>query len=261
MIGVGMRQCDLVSATAPPSGDDGPKLSTAPAGSGLLATGIAAGETGVLAALFPEFTIRRRLSNLAATGVSGVVSWSDLRHHGRARRRAATLGLPFLLFGPGLLRAPSRWATTTPILSVTARAMAGPQSPIDILDPDRLLASSGWESPGLLARAASLRREIVSRRLGGPWWNSGADRGLPRRGSYAFILGDGIWRQRIGFSRAARRHARRGQRGNRVGANRACGSGRCRRSSSAGRLSQRHRRARVHRPDRNGGHLGSDRPS
>jgi capsular polysaccharide export protein len=193
MIGVGMRQCDLVSATAPPSGDDGPKLSAAPAGSGLLATGIAAGETGVLAALFPEFTIRRRLSNLAATGVSGVVSWSDLRHHGRARRRAATLGLPFLLFGPGLLRAPLRWATTTPILSVTARAMAGPQSPIDILDPDRLLASSGWESPGLLARAASLRREIVSRRLGGPWWNSGADRGLPRRGSYAFILGDGIW--------------------------------------------------------------------
>ena len=188
-----MRQCDLVSATAPPSDDDSPKLSAAPAGSGLLASGIAAAETGALAALFPEFTIGRRLSNLAAIGVSGVVSWSDLRHHGRARRRAATLGLPFLLFGPGLLRAPSRWATTTPILSVTARVMAGPQSAIDILDPGRLLANSGWESPGLLARAASLRREIVSRRLGGPWWNSGADRGLPRRGSYAFILGDGIW--------------------------------------------------------------------
>ena len=188
-----MRQCDLVSATAPPSDADSPKLSAAPAGSGLLASGIAAAETGALAALFPEFTIGRRLSNLAAIGVSGVVSWSDLRHHGRARRRAATLGLPFLLFGPGLLRAPSRWATTTPILSVTARVMAGPQSAIDILDPGRLLANSGWESPGLLARAASLRREIVSRRLGGPWWNSGADRGLPRRGSYAFILGDGIW--------------------------------------------------------------------
>jgi capsular polysaccharide export protein len=193
MIGVGMRQCDLVSATAPPSGDDGPKLSAAPAGSGLLATGIAARETGALAALFPEFTIGRRLSNLAATGVSGVVSWSDLGRHGRARRQAATLGLPFMLFGPGVLRAPSRWAATTPILSVTARAMAGPQSPIDILDPDRLLASSGWESPGLLARAASLRREIVSRRLGGPWWNSQVDLGLPRRGSYALILGDGIW--------------------------------------------------------------------
>ena len=50
MIGVGMRQCDLVFATAPPSGDDGPKLSAAPAGSGLLATGIAAGETEALAA-------------------------------------------------------------------------------------------------------------------------------------------------------------------------------------------------------------------
>jgi capsular polysaccharide export protein len=71
--------------------------------------------------------------------------------------------------------------------------MAGPQSPIDILNPDRLLASSGWETPGLLARAASLRGEIVSRRLGGPWWNSRADPGLPRSGRYALILGDGNW--------------------------------------------------------------------
>ena len=193
MIGVGMRQCDLVSATVPASRDGGPRLSPAPACSGLLAAGIAAGETGALAALFPEFRIAQRLPDLAVTGVSGVVSWSDLRHQGRARRRATTLGLPFLLFGPGLLRAPPRWGATTPILSVTAQVMAGPQSPIDILDPDRLLASSGWESPGLLARAASLRREIVSRRLGGPWWNSGADPGLPRSGRYALILGDSNW--------------------------------------------------------------------
>jgi capsular polysaccharide export protein len=71
--------------------------------------------------------------------------------------------------------------------------MAGPQSPIDILDPDRLLASSGWENPGLLARAARLRPEILSRRFGGPWWNSGADPGLPRSGRYALILGDSDW--------------------------------------------------------------------
>jgi capsular polysaccharide export protein len=71
--------------------------------------------------------------------------------------------------------------------------MTGPRSPIDILDPERLLASSGWESPGLLARAARLRREIVSHRLGGPWWNSGVGPRLPPGGGHALILGDGIW--------------------------------------------------------------------
>jgi capsular polysaccharide export protein len=144
----------------------------------------------MLAALFPDFTIARRLPDLAATGVSGVISWSASPHKGGARRRAAALGVPFVLFGPGLLRAPPGWGAATPILSVTAHEITGSRSPIDILDPDRLLASSGWESPGLLDRAARLRREIVSRRLGGPWWDSGADLGRPRGASYALILGD-----------------------------------------------------------------------
>jgi capsular polysaccharide export protein len=190
MIGVGMRQCDLVSAMAPTSRDDSPRRAAAPAGSGLLAVGIAAGETGALKALFPEFTIGRRLPDLAPTAVSGVVSWADLGRKERARRRAAALGVPFLLLGPGLLRAPPGWGATPPILSVTPQAMAGPRSPIDFLDPDRLLASSGWESPGLLTRAAGLRREVVSRRVAGPWWSREADPGLPRGGRYALILGD-----------------------------------------------------------------------
>ena len=190
MIGVGMQQCDLISATAPASCDDGSRLSVAPAGFGLLAAGIAAAETRALKTLFPDFTIGRRLPDLAPTGVSGVVSWADLRHKDGARRRAAALGVPFLLFGPGLLRGPPGWGAITPILSVTAQAMTGPLSPIDILDPERLLASSGWESPGLLARAAGLRRDIVSRRLAGPWWDLGADRGLPWGSGYTLILGD-----------------------------------------------------------------------
>jgi capsular polysaccharide export protein len=193
MSGVGMRQCDLVSATAPASRDGGPRLSAAPCGSGLLAAGFASSETEALAALFPDFTIGRRLRDLAATGVSGVVSWWDLRHQRIARRRAAALGVPSLLFGPGLLRAPPGWGATTPILSVTAREITGPSSPVDILSPDRLLASSGWESPALLERAAGLRRAMVSRRLAGPWWNTGADPGLPRVGSHALILSEGIW--------------------------------------------------------------------
>jgi capsular polysaccharide export protein len=162
----------------------------APAGSGLLAAGIAVGETRALKALFPDFLIGRRLSDFAASDVSGVLSWADLRHNGGARRRAAALGVPFLLVGPGLLRAPPGWGATSPILSVTVQAMTGPRSAIDILDPYRLLASDGWESPRLLARAVGLRREIVSRRLGGRWWNSGADFELPRNRRYALILGD-----------------------------------------------------------------------
>ena len=195
MIGLGMRQCDLVSAAAPASRDGSPRptRAQAPVGSGLLAAGIAASETGALAALFSDFTIGRRLPDLGATGVSGVFSRSDLRHRGGARRRAAALGVPFLLFGPGLLRAPPGWGAATPILSVTAHEMTGPSSTLDSLSPDRLLASSGWENPALLARAAALRREIVSRRLGGPWWNTGVDPGLPRRGSHALILGDRNW--------------------------------------------------------------------
>ena len=188
MIGVGMRQCDLVSATAPTLRDDGPSLFAAPAGFGLLAAGIGAAETRAIEAVFPDFTISHRLP--AATGVSAVVSWSDLRRKGRPRRRAAALGVPFLLFGSGLLRAPPGWGARNPVLSVTAQAMTGPRSPIDLLDPERLLASSGWESSGLLGRASGLRHEIVSRRLAGPWWSREPDPGLPRGGRHALILGD-----------------------------------------------------------------------
>jgi capsular polysaccharide export protein len=185
-----MRQCDLVSGTAPPSRDGGPCSSAPPHGSGLLAAGLASSKTDALVALFPDFTIGRRLPDLGVTEVSGVVSWCELGRRGAARRRAAALGVPFLVFGPGLLRAPPGWGPATPILSVTAREITGPGSPVDILSPHRLLASSGWESPELLARAASLRRQVVTRRLGGPWWNSGAESGLPRGGSHTLILVD-----------------------------------------------------------------------
>src|ERR1700751_6155352 len=100
MIGVGMRQFDLVSATATASSDAGPRLSAAQAGSGLLAAGMPAPETEALAALFPEFTIRRSLRDFPATEVSGVASWSDLRGKGSRKSRAAALRIPFLQFGP-----------------------------------------------------------------------------------------------------------------------------------------------------------------
>jgi capsular polysaccharide export protein len=190
---VGLRQCDLVSEPALVWRNSGVRRNLAPADSTLLATGLAARETDALAALLPDFAIGQRWADLSSARVSGVAGWSDWRHKSSAKRRAAALGVPLLLFGPGLLRAPPGWASTTPILSVTAHAMAGPSSRADILDPNRLLASSGWESAKLLARAAGLRREIVSRHLGGPWWNAGVSPGPPRGDYVLVIVGERDW--------------------------------------------------------------------
>jgi capsular polysaccharide export protein len=59
---------------------------------------------------------------------------------------------------------------------------------VDVLDPGRLLLTRGWEGSALLARAASARRDIVSRRLAGRWWNSGLASQLPQRDGFVLIL-------------------------------------------------------------------------
>jgi capsular polysaccharide export protein len=184
-----MRQFDLAATVAFASRGDGPGVWEAPIGSRLLAGPIGAPKIAALAALLPDFRIERHLPGASAGPLSGVVAWSDWRHHGREQRRATALGVPFLLLGPGLLRA-APWASgTTPLLSATARIMTGPNSPADILAPDRLLATRGWESSALLARAADARRATVSRRLGGSWWKTGADTGLPQGDGFVLIVG------------------------------------------------------------------------
>jgi capsular polysaccharide export protein len=87
-----------------------------------------------------------------------------------------------------LLRAPPAWAGAALTLSATAHSMTGPSSPADFLDPCRLLLTRGWESPELLVRAAGARRDIVSRGLGGPWWNSGMNLGLPQREDFLLLI-------------------------------------------------------------------------
>jgi len=185
-----MRQHDRAAAIAPAPRAD-PSGFMAQAGSGLLAAGVAARDFETLTAAFTNFVFRRRIADLTDAPVAGVVSWGDLRHDSNALRRAMALKVPVLRFGPGLLRAPPDGRSARPILSVTARAITGPSSPADILDPDRLLSTSGWESPGLLARAARLRAELVSRRLGGPWWRSEVNTRLPRSGYVLIDLGEG----------------------------------------------------------------------
>lgn len=95
--------------------------------------------------------------------------------------RAETHGVPFLLLGPGLLRAPPRRGITRPNLSVTAHVAAGPPTPADRLSADRLLSTRGWDLPALLQRAVSARRQIIETRLGGAWWAPDAFPGAGER--------------------------------------------------------------------------------
>src|SRR5271157_979090 len=127
-------------------------------------------DAAALAALYPDFVTEPQSLAAKVGSLSALAAWPGARDHERVRARAAALGVPFLRLGEGLLRAPPGLGRGPTVLSATVRAMIGPSSPADILDPSRLLANRTWETPALLARAADTRREIVSRRLGGPWW-------------------------------------------------------------------------------------------
>jgi capsular polysaccharide export protein len=160
-----MMQPDLGSADPSSSHERNLRLPGVAIGLGRLEVRGGPLDAAALAALFPEF------SNSGALAGLGV--WAGSRHQRRIRTRAAALGIPVIAFDHGVLRAPPRGDTTSPVLSVTAAAMRGPVSPADILCADRALATRGWETPDLLARAAAARRELVSRQVGGSWWQPG----------------------------------------------------------------------------------------
>ena len=105
---------------------------------------------------------------------AGFAAWRGTRGASRMRQHAAARGAPFLTLDRGLLRAPPQYGAASAVLSVTAVAAAGPHSAVDILSPDRVLASRGWETPALLERARVARRELVSSRIGGSWWGQQA---------------------------------------------------------------------------------------
>jgi capsular polysaccharide export protein len=184
-----MQQRDLASATpiAPPEGDNA--CSETPKGSGLIEAVAASREKSALAALLPDFTLVQRLpQDSDASRFSGIAAWSQSRNRARARRRAIALGVPCLLLGQGLLRAPRMWGDAAQMLSATAHVMTGPNSPADRLNCERLLLTRGWESRELAERATVARHAIVSRHLGGRWWNSGRDAQLPRHDGFGLII-------------------------------------------------------------------------
>jgi capsular polysaccharide export protein len=183
-----MQQGDLAAATAVASREGSRVCSEASIGSGLIEAYAGSRERFALAALLPEFKIDRNTLRSGDELLSGIIALSHSRHWTRARRRAATLGAPCLLLGGGLLRAPSAWDGGAQMLTATAHEMIGPNSPADFLDAGRLLLTRGWESSKLLVRATGARREIVSQRLGGAWWNTAADPGLPRLDGLVLII-------------------------------------------------------------------------
>jgi capsular polysaccharide export protein len=158
-----------------------------PIGSSLLELRIGRREAAAVVELLPDFTTERHLRNAGRDRLSGVVAWSGSRNRGRLRARAAALGVPFLLLGSGLLRAAPGRGSATPVLSVNAHAITGPSSPADFLDPGRLLWTRAWETPELLARAATARRELVARRVGGAWWNPAAEDELPQGEGFGLV--------------------------------------------------------------------------
>jgi len=103
------------------------------------------------------------------------------------RGPAAASELPFALLEQGLLRAPPYGRAAAPCLSAVALALTGPASPADRLDPARVLASHGWESPALMQRSQAARRAMLTVRAGGAWWLAGKPE-LPAGGDYALVI-------------------------------------------------------------------------
>ncbi len=103
------------------------------------------------------------------------------------RGPAAASELPFALLEQGLLRAPPYGRAAAPCLSAVALALTGPASPADRLDPARVLASHGWESPALMRRSQAARRAMLTVRAGGAWWLAGEPE-LPAGGDYALVI-------------------------------------------------------------------------
>jgi len=129
-------------------------------------------------------TTRLRAGGLPLAADAVAALFPDFRIE---RGPAAASELPFALLEQGLLRAPPYGRAAAPRLSAVALTLTGPASPADRLDPARVLASHGWESPALMQRSQAARRAMLAARVGGAWWLAGKPE-LPAGGDYALVI-------------------------------------------------------------------------
>jgi capsular polysaccharide export protein len=129
-------------------------------------------------------SVRLRVGGIRLAADDAAALFPDFRIEPAA---APVSEVPFAILGDGLLRAPPRGYTAAPRLSAVAQTVAGPPSPADRLDPARILAERGWESPELMQRAQAVRRALTASRVGGAWWFAGQG-GLPSDGEYALVV-------------------------------------------------------------------------
>jgi capsular polysaccharide export protein len=91
-----------------------------------------------------------------------------------------------VILAEGLLRGPPRGDAPSPWLSTVAPRATMPDLPL-ACDPERLLMERGWETPGLLGRAAVARTALVAARVGGAWWHNSVDGVLKDGQRYAVV--------------------------------------------------------------------------
>ena len=131
---------------------------------------------GEMAVLFPEF---------ANPGGGVIAGWAGSHETAGLRARASRAGVPFVLLSPAVLRAPPRGRRSPPCLSAFVCDAGGSGLSKPVATPGEVLAERGWETPALLAQAASTRQALVRARIGGEWWQGGAE--LLPAGGYAVV--------------------------------------------------------------------------
>ena len=108
---------------------------------------------------------RLRVGGMQLASEAGAALFPDFA----VEPRSDDVAVPLARLGEGLLRAP-RYAGATACLNAVALSVSGSPSPADRLDPARLLAGPGWETPELIRRAQAARRALLAARIGGAWW-------------------------------------------------------------------------------------------
>ena len=121
---------------------------------------------------------RLRVGGMQLASEAGAALFPDFA----VEPRSDDVAVPLARLGEGLLRAPP-YAGATACLNAVALSVSGSPSPADRLDPARLLAGPGWETPELIGRAQAARRALLAARIGGAWWGDELPAGDGRRGA------------------------------------------------------------------------------